>query len=72
MKTNTKAAALNRLTDAGYKAELTKTGLRVTGPDWSVEFSDKGQDFDQRSGNVPSRVDELSCWDAPTTRKAAR
>ena len=65
----TKENALKNLTAAGYNAEITKTGLDVRGDDWSVHYDDRGQDYNEYSGNVPAKVEELAVWDDATTRE---
>ncbi len=65
----TKEQALKSLTEAGYAAELTKTGLDVRGEGWSVHYDDRGQDYNEYNGNVPAKVEELAVWDDATTRE---
>jgi hypothetical protein len=68
MKEETKQSALKKLIDAGYAAALTATGLEVRGENWSVHYADRGQDFNEYHGDVPSEVEELAVWNDPTTR----
>lgn len=65
----TKEQSLKKLTDAGYSAEITKTGLDVCGEGWSVHYDDRGQDYNEYHGSIPSQVDELAVWDDATTRE---
>lgn len=58
-----KRAACDRLTKAGYNAEITRDGLLVTGDGWEAFFSNAGQDYNTYSGKVPSEVDTLAVWD---------
>lgn len=65
----TKETALQNLLSAGYAAEITTTGLNVRGDNWSVHYSDLGQDHNKYSGNVPSEVEALAVWDDASTRE---
>jgi len=68
MKLETKETALQNLLNAGYAAEITATGLDVRGDNWSVHYSDLGQDHNEYSGEVPSEVEALAVWDDASTR----
>ena len=67
-ETGTKQSALKKLIDAGYDAELTANGIEVRGENWRVHYADRGQDFNEYHGDVPSEVEELAVWDDATTR----
>lgn len=67
----TKETALQNLLSAGYTAEITTTGLNVRGDNWSVHYSDRGQDHNEYFGNVPSEVETLAVWDDASTREPA-
>ena len=60
--------ALTNLTEAGYAAEITKTGLDVRGDGWSAHYDDRGQDHNEYIGQVPAKVEELAVWDDASTR----
>lgn len=65
----TKENALKNLTAAGFNAEITRTGLDVRGEGWSVHYDDRGQDYNEYNGSIPSQVEELAVWDDATTRE---
>ena len=65
----TKEQALTNLTEAGYAAEITKTGLDVRGDGWSAHYDDRGQDHNEYIGQVPAKVEELAVWDDASTRE---
>jgi len=64
----TKKNALQTLIAAGFDAALTANGIEVRGENWSVHYADKGQDWNEYHGNVPSKVEELAAWDDAATR----
>lgn len=66
---NTKKTALQNLLTAGYAAEITSTGLNVRGQNWSVHYSDLGQDHNEYSGQIPDEVEALAVWDDASTRE---
>ena len=65
----TKEQALKNLTEAGYAAAITKTGLDVRGEGWSVHYDDRGQDHNEYTGSVPSEVETLAVWDDATNAR---
>lgn len=65
----TKQVAYNKLTKAGYSATIERDGLSVTGNAWAVFYSDRGQDYNSYTGNVPPEVDDLAVWDEPEARE---
>ena len=64
-----KEQALTNLTEAGYAAEITKTGLDVRGDGWSAHYDDRGQDHNVYIGQAPAKVEELAVWDDASTRE---